>query len=294
MSRRDLRVPALRLAGHRGPLRAAAVRRPLARHRSRRCWGWPSRSPPAAFAPHNRARPTWRSRRSTARRSSSCPRSRRRCAAFAEAGFLAAPHGRGASAACSCRRRSSTPCMAWFQAANVGTTGYALLTLAAANLLTEHGTPEQVETLRAADARGPLLRHDGALRAAGRLQPGRHHDPRRAAGRRHLPAVRPQDVDLRRRPRDGREHRPPGAGAHPGRARRHQGHLAVPGAQAPGRATTARSASATTSCSPASTTRWATAAPSTPRRSSATARSRRAGGPAPSATWSASCTAGCR
>ena len=34
--------------------------------------------------------------------------------------------------------------MSWFHAANVGTTGYALLTLAAANLLATHGTPEQV------------------------------------------------------------------------------------------------------------------------------------------------------
>ncbi len=35
-------------------------------------------------------------------------------------------------------------CMCWFHAANVGTTGYALLTMAAANLLSQHGTPEQV------------------------------------------------------------------------------------------------------------------------------------------------------
>lgn len=35
---------------------------------------------------------------------------------------------------------------AWFQAANAGTSGYALLTTAAANLLLEHGSPEQIET----------------------------------------------------------------------------------------------------------------------------------------------------
>ena len=34
---------------------------------------------------------------------------------------------------------------AWFQAANAGTSGYALLTTAAANLLLEHGSPEQIE-----------------------------------------------------------------------------------------------------------------------------------------------------
>ena len=35
---------------------------------------------------------------------------------------------------------------AWFQAANVGTSSYPFLTIAAANLLLEHGTPEQVDT----------------------------------------------------------------------------------------------------------------------------------------------------
>ncbi|GAA2874679.1 acyl-CoA dehydrogenase [Pseudonocardia halophobica] len=36
-------------------------------------------------------------------------------------------------------------CMAWFQSANTATTGYAFLTIAAANLLTAHGSPEQVD-----------------------------------------------------------------------------------------------------------------------------------------------------
>ncbi|MFR9803708.1 acyl-CoA dehydrogenase [Pseudonocardia sp. RS010] len=36
-------------------------------------------------------------------------------------------------------------CMAWFQAANTATTGYAFLTIAAANLLTAHASTEQVE-----------------------------------------------------------------------------------------------------------------------------------------------------
>jgi alkylation response protein AidB-like acyl-CoA dehydrogenase len=36
-------------------------------------------------------------------------------------------------------------CFAWFQAANVGTSAYYFLTMAAANLLLEHGSPEQVE-----------------------------------------------------------------------------------------------------------------------------------------------------
>jgi alkylation response protein AidB-like acyl-CoA dehydrogenase len=36
--------------------------------------------------------------------------------------------------------------MAWFQAANAGTSGYPFLTLANANLLVAHGTPEQIQT----------------------------------------------------------------------------------------------------------------------------------------------------
>ncbi|WAL74664.1 acyl-CoA dehydrogenase [Kitasatospora sp. YST-16] len=37
-------------------------------------------------------------------------------------------------------------CMAWFQAANVGTAAYPFLTVANANLLLAHGSPEQVDT----------------------------------------------------------------------------------------------------------------------------------------------------
>ena len=36
--------------------------------------------------------------------------------------------------------------MTWFQAANVGTSGYPFLTMANANLLLAHGSPEQIET----------------------------------------------------------------------------------------------------------------------------------------------------
>ena len=101
--------------------------------------------------------------------------------------------------------------------------------------------------LRPADARGPLLRHDVPVRAAGRLVAGRRHDARRAAGRRHLPAVRQQDVDLGRRARAVREHRPPRARQDPRRTGRGEGHLAVHRAQG----ASSRPASATTSCWPA-------------------------------------------
>ena len=40
----------------------------------------------------------------------------------------------------------SSALMTWFQAANVGTSGYAFLTAANANLLLAHGSPEQIDT----------------------------------------------------------------------------------------------------------------------------------------------------
>ena len=85
--------------------------------------------------------------------------------------------------------------------------------------------------VRAADARRPVLRHDVPVRAAGGLVARRHHHPRRAADDGTYRLDRHQDVDLRRRPRAGREHRAPGAREDPGRPAGGQGHLAVPRAQ---------------------------------------------------------------
>ena len=63
--------------------------------------------------------------------------------AFADAGFLSASvDGLDAS---PLPASVFAACMSWFQAANAGTSAYALLTMAAANLLRKHGTPEQVE-----------------------------------------------------------------------------------------------------------------------------------------------------
>ena len=47
----------------------------------------------------------------------------------------------------------TTACFAWFQAANIATSAYPLLTVANANLLIEYGTPDQVDDLRTSDAR---------------------------------------------------------------------------------------------------------------------------------------------
>ena len=64
--------------------------------------------------------------------------------AFAEAGFVGAtvPLEQGGSGLPFTVGRAA---LAWFQAANIGTASYPFLTMAAANLLLAHGTPEQVE-----------------------------------------------------------------------------------------------------------------------------------------------------
>ena len=63
---------------------------------------------------------------------------------FADAGFVAAPLDASVDGG-QLPGSVFNACMAWFHAANAGTTGYALLTLANANLLLAHGSPEQVE-----------------------------------------------------------------------------------------------------------------------------------------------------
>ena len=104
-----------------------------------------------------------------------------------------------------------------------------------ANLLLAHGSPEQIETFVA-----PMLegRFFGTM-CLSEPQAGSsladittRAEPQR---RRHLPADRQQDVDLRRRPRAEREHRPPGAGQDPRRPAGREGHLAVHRPQVPGR-----------------------------------------------------------
>ena len=74
-------------------------------------------------------------------------------AAFVEAGFLAAPLPAEVDGA-GLPQSVYSACMAWFHAANVGTTGYALLTLAAANLLTRFGTEDLVQRFVPAMTRG--------------------------------------------------------------------------------------------------------------------------------------------
>jgi len=73
--------------------------------------------------------------------------------AFADAGFLTATLDESAGGG-QLPYSVYTACMAWFQAANAGTSGYALLTSAAANLIRSHGTAEQVERFAVPMAEG--------------------------------------------------------------------------------------------------------------------------------------------
>ena len=92
-------------------------------------------------------------------------------------------------------------CFAWFQAANVGTAAYPFLTMATANLLLAHGTPEQIDTYVR-----PMLegRFFGTMclsepQAGSSLADVTTRAEPQADGT--LPALRQQDVDLRRRAR---------------------------------------------------------------------------------------------
>ena len=63
---------------------------------------------------------------------------------YAEAGFLSARMDE-AVGGLGLPLSVYSACSSWFYAANTGTTGYALLTVGAANLIAAHGTPDQVE-----------------------------------------------------------------------------------------------------------------------------------------------------
>ena len=150
--------------------------------------------------------------------------------AYADADLIAAPfpEALGGMDLPSTISRAS---MAWFQAANPGTSSYALLTTANANLLVAHGSPEQIDTWCA---------------HAGRRYSG-HHVPVRTPGGSSLADIttRPSppvtgptgsaapDVDLRRRARADREHRPPGTCQGTRRRPRRQRDLAVHRAEVP-------------------------------------------------------------
>ncbi len=221
--------------------------------------------------------------------------------AFVAAGLMSAEHDE-AYGGMQLPLVVAKACFAYFKGANVATSAYAMLTAANANLLLAHGSAAQIDafarpqlagrffgTMCLSEPQAGSSLADVATRAVAR---------RRLAARTALSPDRQQDVDLGRRTRTVREHRSPGARQDPGRrrhaARRREGHLAVRRAEAPGERgrhgpgdAASRLASATMSCSPGSTTRWATAARPTACSISAKAGTGPRGEPAPSATGSA-------
>ncbi len=108
--------------------------------------------------------------------------------------------------------------------------------------------------LPAKDGDRRVDRHHEPDRAARRLRPRPPQVARRAAGRRHLPHLRHQDLHHLRRPRDDGQHHPSRARPPARCAARHARHLAVPGAQVSRQQGRLASARATTSSAPASST----------------------------------------
>ena len=119
--------------------------------------------------------------------------------AFAEADLLGDDDGSSGWAARSCRSPWPRPASRGSRRPTSSTSGYLMLTMANANLLAQFGAPEQIEAFLQ-----PMLtgRFSGTM-ALSETQAGSSladiTHPRRTPRRRHLPAVRIEDVDLRRR-----------------------------------------------------------------------------------------------
>ncbi len=183
-------------------------------------------------------------------------------------------------------------CSSWFYAANTATTGYALLTVGAANLIAAHGTPDQVERYVVPMGEGRFFgtmalsephagsnladlttraepQPDGTYRVFGRKMWISGGDHEMAENIVHLVLARTPGA-------------PPGRGASRCSSCRRSWSP-----------TTARWGSATTWPSSGSTTRWGSGAPSTRLRSSATAPSLRAVRRGRSGTWSGPSTRAC-
>ena len=107
----------------------------------------------------------------------------------------------------------------YMSSANMAFMMYPGLTQGAIAAILVHGTDEQ-KSLPAEDGRGRLDRHHEPDRAAlrHRSRPAAHQG--RAARRRQLQDLRPEDLHLRRRARPCRQHHPPGARPHRRRAER--------------------------------------------------------------------------
>ncbi len=118
-------------------------------------------------------------------------------------------------------------CMEMMQAANLSFALCPLLTDGAIEALLVAGSDEQKDAYLPAADRWQLDRHDEPDRAAGGFGPRAGAHPCRAAGRRHVSRLRPEDLHHVRRSRSRREHRAPRAGPHAERARGRQGDFAL-------------------------------------------------------------------
>ena len=121
-----------------------------------------------------------------------------------------------------------------WHAANLAFDLCPLLTQGAIEAIELRGTEAAQGKIPAEDGGRHVDRHDESHRTAGRVRSRRGAHARGAARRRHVQAVRPEDLHHLRRARLHRKHHPPGARAHAGCAGRRQGHLAVRRAQGAG------------------------------------------------------------
>ncbi|MEN0013842.1 MAG: acyl-CoA dehydrogenase family protein, partial [Solirubrobacteraceae bacterium] len=96
------------------------------------------------FAPHNRAADIHEPRMDDDGRVVLVPEVGEALAAFAEAGLLGASMDE-AVGGMQLPHTVTSAAYAWFQAANIGTSAYAFLTVGAANLLQACGSPEQID-----------------------------------------------------------------------------------------------------------------------------------------------------
>ena len=144
--------------------------------------------------------------------------------------------------------------------ANMAFSMYGGLTMGATAALMVHGKPEQkkmfVPKMVAGEWAGTMNLTEPQCGTD--LGPAAHQGGQ--AGRRQLQDHRHQDLHLLRRARSHRKHHPSGAGAHRGRAGRHQGRVAVRGAEDPGQCRWLAGRSATASPAARSSTRWASTA----------------------------------
>ena len=164
----DARLPALRLARRRVADRARSASPTTRARPSTRCSTPASRSR-ARSSRRSTASPTPRSRGSTARRCT-CPKASHAAATRLSPSRACWPPAQdyeigGMQLPCVVEMAANS----FFSKAGIGIGGGGMLTIGNANLLMVHGTPAQQAGVRAARVRGPLLRHDVPVGAAGRL-----------------------------------------------------------------------------------------------------------------------------